>query len=142
LIVSLLGSSIVVWFGLSWSLELYQQGNARLHRQGQLRPVTVHHLVVEGTMDERVIEALTDKRETQDALMEAVKAIVERVGARHALPLRRCRLVIKGIVRNLKTRADKKINGRKFSLVNFYMYCIPLGMPRSVDFLRRLICTP
>ena len=67
------GGNIIVWYGLTWSLELYQQANARLHRQGQDKPVIVHHLVVAGTMDENVMAALQAKRVGQDELLEAVK---------------------------------------------------------------------
>ncbi len=73
------GGSIIVWFGLTWSLELYQQANARLHRQGQKQSVIIHHLLAEGTIDEDVMRALEDKATGQDALMEAVKARIERV---------------------------------------------------------------
>jgi len=72
------GGSIIVWFGLPWSLELYQQANARLHRQGQTKPVIINHLVAAGTMDEDVITALSDKAAGQDALMEAVKARINK----------------------------------------------------------------
>lgn len=67
------GGNIIVWYGLTWSLELYQQANARLHRQGQDKPVIVHHLVAEDTMDENVMLALRTKCAGQDALLEAVK---------------------------------------------------------------------
>lgn len=70
------GGSMIVWFGLTWSLELYQQANARLHRQGQMYTVIVHHLVAEGTVDEDVIQALSSKAVNQDALLEAIKARV------------------------------------------------------------------
>lgn len=73
------GGNVIVWFGLTWSLELYQQANARLHRQGQKRSVIVHHLVAEGTLDEEVMEALQSKAAGQDALMSAVKARIEKV---------------------------------------------------------------
>jgi SNF2 family DNA or RNA helicase len=68
------GGNIIVWFGLTWSLELYQQANARLHRLGQKQAVIIHHLVALGTMDEDVMVALEKKRNGQDALMDAVKA--------------------------------------------------------------------
>ena len=68
------GGSILIWFGLTWSLELYQQTNARLWRQGQKDTVVIHHLVVKGTMDEQVMKALHDKAADQNALMAAVKA--------------------------------------------------------------------
>lgn len=68
------GGNIIVWFGLTWSLELYQQANARLDRQGQTKPVIVHHLCVTGTMDEDVMKSTDRKAAGQDALMDAVKA--------------------------------------------------------------------
>ena len=72
------GGHTVIWFGLNWSLELYQQANARLDRQGQLKPVTVYHLVVVDTIDTKVFGVLDGKAETQDALMRAVKAIIKK----------------------------------------------------------------
>lgn len=73
------GGNIIVWFGLTWSLELYQQANARLHRQGQTETVVIHHLVAKGTIDEDVMNALTNKEINQDMLLEAVKARLEEV---------------------------------------------------------------
>lgn len=73
------GGSDVVWFGLNWSLELYQQANARLHRQGQEHTVFVHHLVVEGSVDEDVMAALGKKGDCQAELLKALKARVEKV---------------------------------------------------------------
>ncbi|WP_410512065.1 SNF2-related protein [Paenibacillus sp. BR2-3] len=73
------GGNHVVWFGLNWSLELYQQANGRLHRQGQKQKVILHHLVVQGGVDEDVMAALEDKATTQDRLLNALKARVERV---------------------------------------------------------------
>ena len=67
------GGHIILWFGQTWNLELYQQLNARLYRQGQEKAVVVHHLVLGGSMDERVIDALTNKSRSQDALIDAVK---------------------------------------------------------------------
>lgn len=67
------GGHIIVWYGLTWSLEQYQQANARLHRQGQTEPVIVHHLMTKGTMDEQVMRSLSRKEESQDALLEAIK---------------------------------------------------------------------
>ena len=72
------GGSTLVWFGLTWSLELYQQTNARLYRQGQKDTVVIHHIVAEGTMDENVLAALSQKNKTQAALIEAVKANLGR----------------------------------------------------------------
>lgn len=72
------GGHIVVWFGLPWSSELYQQANARLYRQGQDKPVIIHHLITKGTMDEDVMKALAGKIDKQEALMQAVKARIQR----------------------------------------------------------------
>ena len=72
------GGNIIVWFGLTWSLEWYQQTNARIHRQGQTERVIVHHIVAKGTMDEQVLKALTGKAATQEDLMEAVKVRIEQ----------------------------------------------------------------
>ena len=68
------GGHILIWFGLTWSLELYQQTNARLWRQGQKSTVTVHHIVTRGTVDENVLAALEAKDMTQEKLIAAVKA--------------------------------------------------------------------
>lgn len=73
------GGSDVVWFGLNWSLELYQQANARLHRQGQEHTVFVHHLVVAGSVDEDVMTALKAKGNCQAELLNALKERVERI---------------------------------------------------------------
>lgn len=73
------GGNHVIWFGLNWSLELYQQANKRLHRQGQKEKVIIHHLVVDGGVDEDVVAALEDKTSTQDNLMAALKARIEKV---------------------------------------------------------------
>ena len=68
------GGNIIIWFGLTWSLELYQQANARLWRQGQKQTVVIHHIIAKDTIDERVMKALEDKDVSQAALIEAVKA--------------------------------------------------------------------
>lgn len=68
------GGNIVVWFGLPWSLELYQQANARLYRQGQKETVIIHHIIAKNTVDEDVIKALSSKEINQNVLLEAVKA--------------------------------------------------------------------
>ena len=65
---------ILIWFGLTWSLELYQQTNARLWRQGQKETVTIHHIVTKNTVDEDVLAALASKDVTQEKLIAAVKA--------------------------------------------------------------------
>lgn len=72
------GGHHIVWFGLTWSLEQYEQANKRLHRQGQRHPVIVHHLVVQGGMDEDVIDSLRAKGDTQEALMDALKARIKK----------------------------------------------------------------
>lgn len=69
------GGSTLVWFGLTWSLELYQQTNARLWRQGQTADtVVIQHIVTKGTIDSRILKALSTKDSTQSALIDAVKA--------------------------------------------------------------------
>jgi SNF2 family DNA or RNA helicase len=69
------GGSTLIWFGLTWSLELYQQTVARLWRQGQTADtVVVRHIITKGTIDERILKALSEKDSTQSALIEAVKA--------------------------------------------------------------------
>ena len=73
------GGSRLIWFGLTWSLELYQQTNARLWRQGQQsETVVILHLITKGTIDERILKALTQKEQTQTALMTAVRAEIVR----------------------------------------------------------------
>lgn len=72
------GGNHVVWFGLNWSLELYQQANKRLHRQGQDETVIVHRLLVKGGRDEDVARALESKGDIQAALMESLKARIEK----------------------------------------------------------------
>lgn len=71
------GGSTIVWFGLTWSLELYQQTNARLWRQGQQADtVVIQHIVTKGTIDGQILRALSEKNDTQSALIDAVKAAV------------------------------------------------------------------
>ncbi|MCH3955209.1 MAG: DEAD/DEAH box helicase [Eubacterium sp.] len=71
------GGSTIVWFGLTWSLELYQQTNARLWRQGQQSDtVVIQHIVTKGTIDGQILRALSDKNDTQSALIDAVKAVM------------------------------------------------------------------
>lgn len=72
------GGNIILWYGLTWSLELYQQACARLHRQGQSRPVQIYHLLTKGTMDEDVMKAISGKADKQEALMQAVKARINK----------------------------------------------------------------
>ena len=72
------GGHIIVWYGVPWSLELYQQANARLHRQGQQKPVMIYHLLAKGTADEQVIKKLEAKDVTQSALIEVLKDRKER----------------------------------------------------------------
>lgn len=72
------GGHIIVWFGLTWSLELYQQANARLWRQGQKHPVQVHRIIAERTVDEDVIASLERKDEGQEKLLEAIKMRIRK----------------------------------------------------------------
>ena len=67
------GGSTIVWYGLTWSLEQYQQANARLYRQGQEHTVIIHHIIAKGTVDENVMEALKKKDTSQAALLAALK---------------------------------------------------------------------
>lgn len=72
------GGNTIVWFGLTWSLELYSQTNARLWRQGQhAETVVLQHIVTEDTIDKRILKALTEKDNTQQSLINAVKANLE-----------------------------------------------------------------
>ena len=72
------GGSTLIWFGLTWSLELYQQTNARLWRQGQQsHTVVIQHIITKGTIDERILKALSKKELTQSALIDAVKVDLE-----------------------------------------------------------------
>lgn len=73
------GGNHIIWFGLNWSLELYQQANKRLHRQGQTERVFIHNLIVQGSMDEDVVHALQGKSSTQEGLLNALKVRIERV---------------------------------------------------------------
>ncbi len=75
------GGNVIVWFGQTWSLELYQQLNARLHRQGQeSKQVIIHHLVTEGTLDEDVMRSLKNKNNKQEGLMQAIKSKIAKYG--------------------------------------------------------------
>lgn len=73
------GGNHVVWYGLTWSLELYEQANGRLHRQGQKQKVILHHLVAQGGADEDVMAALESKATTQNKLLEALKVRAEKI---------------------------------------------------------------
>lgn len=72
------GGNHVVWFGLNWSLELYQQANKRLHRQGQKEKVIIHHLITKGTRDEDVMKAIENKGNIQEELLQSLKARIEK----------------------------------------------------------------
>lgn len=72
------GGNLIVWFGQTWSLELYQQFNARLYRQGQKNHVIINHLILQGTHDEDVIRALKNKDKKQNALMDSIKAKINK----------------------------------------------------------------
>lgn len=71
------GGSTLIWFGLTWSLELYQQTNARLYRQGQNETVVIHHIITKDTIDEDVMRSLKAKEKTQSDLIDAVRAELE-----------------------------------------------------------------
>ncbi len=71
------GGSTLIWFSVTWSLELYQQTNARLYRQGQKKTVVIHHIISQDTIDENIMAALEMKNKTQTALINAVKAQLE-----------------------------------------------------------------
>lgn len=71
------GGSTVIWYGLTWNLEHYQQANARLYRQGQKKTVFINHIITKGTIDESVYKALKNKDASQEALINAVKAELE-----------------------------------------------------------------
>lgn len=73
------GGNIIIWFGLPWSLELYQQANARLNRQGQCDGVIIHHLIAEGTIDEDVLKTLQGKNQRQEELLEALKVRIKNM---------------------------------------------------------------
>lgn len=70
------GGHILVWYGLTWSLELYQQLNKRLHRKGQVNTVTVHHIIATGTIDEAIMDSLLEKDQTQSSFMGALRRII------------------------------------------------------------------
>jgi len=72
------GGRIIVWYTPTWNLELYQQANARLYRQGQERPVLLYHLVAKGTLDERVMRALSGKESCQDMLLKRIKELKQQ----------------------------------------------------------------
>lgn len=72
------GGNIIIWYGQTWSLELYQQFNGRLYRQGQKNNVIIHHLILKGTHDEDVIKALDSKDKKQNALMDSIKAKINK----------------------------------------------------------------
>ena len=73
------GGHHAIWYTLpNWALEVYQQANKRLHRQGQQYPVITHILTVQGGMDEDVLESMHGKEDTQEALMQALKARIDR----------------------------------------------------------------
>lgn len=73
------GGNHVIWFGLNWSLELYQQANKRLHRQGQKEKVIIHHLISIGTRDEDMMEALNRKADAQEYVLQSLKARIDKV---------------------------------------------------------------
>ena len=78
------GGHILIWFGLTWSLELYQQTNARLWRQGQRETVIIQHIMVRQSIDEKVMKALSSKDASQERLIAAVRASINDVRANRA----------------------------------------------------------
>ena len=72
------GGHYIVWFGTGWNLELYQQANARLHRQGQQYPVQVYNLVCSGTVDERAVTALENKKGVQQGLLDSLNYLIRK----------------------------------------------------------------
>ena len=74
------GGRIIIWFGTGWNAEYYEQGNARLHRQGQKMSVVVYNLIVENTMDEKALLAVQNKISGQNAMMQALKEKAEEYG--------------------------------------------------------------
>lgn len=77
------GGNVIIWFSLTWSLELYQQANKRLHRIGQDKPVVIHHLIAQNTIDENVVRVLSDKNARQNDLLNALKQRLSRVKPIH-----------------------------------------------------------
>ncbi|MDD2396134.1 MAG: ATP-dependent helicase, partial [Sphaerochaeta sp.] len=73
------GGHILIWFGMTWSLELYQQTNARLWRQGQKETVIIQHIMVRQSIDEKVMKALSSKDANQERLIAAVRASIDDV---------------------------------------------------------------
>lgn len=73
------GGNHIVWFGLNWSLELYSQANARLYRQGQKNIVFIHNLVIDKCRDIDVIDAIENKNNNQNALLESLKARIKKI---------------------------------------------------------------
>ena len=73
------GGHIIVWYTPTWNLELYMQANARLHRQGQTKPVVIYHLIASGTIDERVMQALNCENGSQAALLKHIKELRESI---------------------------------------------------------------
>lgn len=76
------GGHYIVWYGTGYNLELYQQANARLHRQGQQHPVTVYRLICAGTVDERAVAALESKQGTQQSLLDSLKYLIDKHNAK------------------------------------------------------------
>jgi len=79
------GGHILIWFGLTWSLELYQQTNARLWRQGQQETVIIQHIMVRHSIDEKVMKALSSKDASQERLIAAVRASIDDVRSNQVL---------------------------------------------------------
>ena len=75
------GGHYIVWYGTGYNLELYQQANARLHRQGQQHPVTVYRLICADTVDERAVASLESKQGTQQSLLDSLKYLIDKHNA-------------------------------------------------------------
>ena len=92
------GGHIIVWYGLPWSLELYQQSNERLNRPGQTQICRIYHLILKGTHDERVLKSLVDKDAGQAAAIEALRLeIGGQNGQKRRRPRQRSRRLRHGI---------------------------------------------
>lgn len=73
------GGATLIWYTLQWSLEIYEQTNARIYRQGQQQPCIIHHIITKDTVDEKILKALKQKDITQNALIEAVKVVIDKI---------------------------------------------------------------
>ena len=107
------GGSTLIWFGLTWSLELYQQTNARLHRQGQKDTVIIHHIICKGTIDEDVMAALKRKEKGNYLISVAPDMVSRTVGHKKENVL-----LLGELGYNIKVKADSALTGRNFLIDN------------------------